>query len=76
CTDPRDRLFGILSLVHWPDGQKPKVDYGKDRYEVALDATKLLNGCGPEITQRLCHIFQVTGEETSLLHAQSVRMSI
>ena len=66
CSDPRDQLFGVLSLLDWPDRQKPKADYGNDRYEVALDVTRLVHRCGPVITQELCHTFQITGEEASL----------
>lgn len=66
CSDPRDRLYGVLSVVDWPHTQKPEVNYEKDRYEVALDATRLLRVENPDTTRELCRIFQVTGEEASL----------
>ena len=43
CTDPRDRLFGILVLVEWRRGQRPLPDYGKDNLQVAIEVLRLDN---------------------------------
>lgn len=44
CTDPRDRVFGILSLVNKEDEYSPEtlleVDYRKPCLEVMRDATR------------------------------------
>jgi hypothetical protein len=80
CSDPRDRLFGILSFVDWRFGWKPEADYGKDCFEVAVDAMNLLSR-RPRVfdsylnAKRLCDIFKITGEERSLRKAIDLRTS-
>ncbi|SMR60148.1 unnamed protein product [Zymoseptoria tritici ST99CH_3D1] len=41
CSDPRDRVFGILSLVAWPRRRTTIVpDYAMSRLQVALEAIR------------------------------------
>jgi hypothetical protein len=78
CTDPRDKLYGILSLVDWGQESRPVPDYSKDSFEVAADAL-----CIIVKTQRsspwwlyvilLCQIFEITPETTSLRRAIEIR---
>ena len=63
CTDPRDRLYGVLSLVNWPDQQKPEADYQKDYFQVAADVFEYFpkswnneNACYGALA--LCRAFQ------------------
>lgn len=43
CTDPRDRIYGVLSTVKWPNKNPIRPDYTKDRLEVAIDALKIVD---------------------------------
>ncbi|KAH3912982.1 hypothetical protein HBI56_089210 [Parastagonospora nodorum] len=38
CADARDKLYGILNLVHWSSGFTPTPDYQKSTFNVAVDA--------------------------------------
>ena len=69
CTDPRDRLYGILNLVLWPGQKKPAPDYNKDNFEVALDALHLMSDVALKQmnwTGRLLEMFNVTLADESL----------
>jgi hypothetical protein len=37
CADPRDKVYGILSLVYWPDYFVPVPDYNRDVFELASE---------------------------------------
>ncbi|KAB2108987.1 hypothetical protein AG0111_0g2517 [Alternaria gaisen] len=49
CTDARDRLFGVLALVDWGDGEPAIPDYEMDNYQVAVEVLRLyLNNPGTQ----------------------------
>ncbi|PZC88992.1 HET domain containing protein, partial [Pyrenophora tritici-repentis] len=79
CADPRDRLYGVLNLMDWKDGQKPTPDYNKDNFEVELDALNVilelnpLESCWPE---KLIEIFHVTLAVDSLQHVIAARSNL
>jgi hypothetical protein len=37
CTDVRDRLYGVLSLVDWQDTTIPVPDYEQDSFQIAVE---------------------------------------
>ena len=81
CVDARDNLYGILSLVRWPDGQGPTPDYTKDNFEVAKHL--LSSWASDEIYELLTHqcslllkLFDVTLELPSLRDAIALRSSV
>ena len=79
CTDPRDRLYGILNLVLWPEQKKPAPDYNRDNFEVALDALHLMSDVALEQmnwTDRLLEMFHVTLADESLRRAIAVRSNL
>jgi len=79
CTDPRDRLYGILNLVLWPEQKKPAPNYNKDNFEVALDALHLMADVALEQMNwidRLLEMFQVTLADESLRRVIAVRSSL
>lgn len=41
CEDPRDRIFGALSLVDWKGSPPFRPDYTKSNWEVAFDLLRL-----------------------------------
>lgn len=43
CTDPRDRIFGVLSTINGPDKNPIRPDYAKDRLEIAIDVLKIVD---------------------------------
>ncbi|KAI0861765.1 heterokaryon incompatibility protein-domain-containing protein [Xylaria cubensis] len=45
CYDPRDRLYGLLSLVDWTGMEKPMPNYDSDIYDLALDTLRLCALC-------------------------------
>ncbi|KAI1734780.1 heterokaryon incompatibility protein-domain-containing protein [Xylaria scruposa] len=45
CYDPRDRLYGTLSLVDWTGIEKPMPNYDSDIYDLALDTLRLCALC-------------------------------
>ena len=81
CVDARDYLYGILSLVRWPDGHGPSPDYTKDNFEVAKQALSLWprdhtcyafrSNC-----RRLFQLFGVTPTLQSLQDAIALRSSV
>lgn len=43
CSDPRDKLYGILALMEWPRGFEPiKSDYSKSSWEIFLEIAPIL----------------------------------
>lgn len=43
CQDPRDRFYGILSMIDW-DGREPiQPEYNKDRLDLAVEVLKHLD---------------------------------
>lgn len=36
CGDIRDKVYGTLSMVSWPDEEEISVDYGRDAFDLAL----------------------------------------
>ncbi|KAI0975311.1 heterokaryon incompatibility protein-domain-containing protein [Xylaria arbuscula] len=45
CYDPRDKLYGFLSIVDWTGMQRPQPDYTHDVFDIALDALRLCALC-------------------------------
>ncbi|KAI0199330.1 hypothetical protein F4808DRAFT_214731 [Astrocystis sublimbata] len=41
CADPRDRLYGLLSLVNWTGLEKPRPNYDSDVFHIALETLQL-----------------------------------
>jgi len=82
CVDTRDNLYGILSLVKWPQGQGPTPDYTKDQFEVAKHVLSLwyqkhcFHLSFKEQCFELFSIFDVTLELPSLRHAITLRSSV
>jgi hypothetical protein len=37
CVDPRDRIYGALSLTAWKEGSAPLPDYSKEQFELAAE---------------------------------------
>jgi len=80
CVDARDNLYGILSLVGWPDGQRPIPDYTKDNFEVAKHVLSLWTHGGIYTTLQyqcslLSKLFDVTLELASFRDAIALRSS-
>lgn len=47
CGDPRDKLYGLLSLLTWPDGfEAIKPDYSKSPWGIFLQIAPLLSNYG------------------------------
>jgi hypothetical protein len=42
CTDERDRVYSILSLVRWPSGISPVPDYDKSAFDLAVETLGIL----------------------------------
>lgn len=42
CGDVRDKVYGTLSMVDWPDGEPIAVDYGRDPFDLALLAMEVI----------------------------------
>lgn len=42
CGDVRDKVYGILSMVDWPDQEAINVDYGRDPFDLALQAMEVI----------------------------------
>ena len=42
CADPRDKLYGILSLVNWKDIPVPVPDYDKNSLEIAVEVLGMI----------------------------------
>ena len=42
CQDPRDRVYGILAVVHWIGSRKINPDYRKERSDLAVDVLQAL----------------------------------
>jgi hypothetical protein len=49
CHDPKDRIFGALSLIDWPD-HIPGPDYKKSRLELASEILDILQSRRPSET--------------------------
>jgi len=81
CVDARDNLYGILSLVRWPDGQEPTPDYTKDNFEVAQQGLSFWShGDICRMFEHKCSLlfklFDVTLELASLRDAIALRSSV
>lgn len=42
CGDIRDKVYGTLSMVRWPDGEAISVDYGRDPFDLAIQAMEVI----------------------------------
>lgn len=42
CGDIRDKVYGTLSMVRWPDGEAISVDYGRDPFNLAIQAMAVI----------------------------------
>jgi hypothetical protein len=42
CSDERDRIYSILSLVDWPSGISPVPDYDKSAFDLAVETLGIL----------------------------------
>lgn len=42
CFDPRDKLYGIMSLVDWTGLQKPQPNYDSDIFDLAVETMRAL----------------------------------
>lgn len=42
CGDIRDKVYGTLSMVSWPDDQEIKVDYAIDSFDLATQVMKVI----------------------------------
>lgn len=41
CSDPRDRIYGVLKLIQWPPDLPPiEADYSKSSFELAREALR------------------------------------
>jgi len=81
CVDTRDNLYGILSIVDWPQGRVPVPDYTKDDFEVAKHVLSLWfqHRSYPPIEFQcplLLKLFNVTLELASLRDAIALRSSV
>jgi hypothetical protein len=82
CSDVRDRLYGVLSLVHWQGGFIPAPDYGLDRFEVAQVMLALyladeiyapVSGTVMQWAGRICNAFEISLEQNAMREAISQR---
>jgi hypothetical protein len=42
CGDIRDKVYGTLSMVRWPDGEAICVDYGRDTFDLAVQVMEVI----------------------------------
>jgi hypothetical protein len=82
CTDLRDKLYGILSLVEWGNRKRPDPDYAKDRFEVCVMILQLylddevlapVSGTYVEWTHRLHDVFNISPEVEAMRKALETR---
>jgi hypothetical protein len=81
CADVRDKLYGILSLVDWSRSPIPTPDYGKDNFQVAVDALSAITMCGNRFlmgsdlycARYVLKLFTVTLSVTALRQAIEMR---
>lgn len=82
CTDVRDRLYGVLSLVDWCGTAIPTPDYDKDRFEVAVEVLQRYldeRQCAPlseavvDWAHQLWGVFDVSSQDKALQEAVRVR---
>ncbi|KAH6875807.1 heterokaryon incompatibility protein-domain-containing protein [Alternaria rosae] len=81
CVDTRDNLYGILSLIRWPQGQGPTPDYTKDNFEVAKHVLGLwfwqrISKSFTNLCSRLFKLFHISLELASLRHAIALRSRV
>lgn len=85
CTDLRDKLYGILSLVEWGNRKRPDPDYAKDRFEVCVmilqlylddDVLAPVSGTYVEWTHRLHEVFDISPEVKAMREALETRYSL
>ena len=84
CTDVRDKLFGVLALIEWGDGEPTVPDYGKNNYEVAIEVLRLylenpvtrpILGLAVDWTRLLWETFQVNVEAQAVQQAMTKRFA-
>lgn len=49
CTDPRDKIYALLSLPHKPDSIRIEPDYTKNVYELYQDAVSSIIGSSRQL---------------------------
>ncbi|KAG8156888.1 hypothetical protein KVR01_013301 [Diaporthe batatas] len=42
CGDIRDKVYGTLSMVRWPDDEAISVDYGRDIFDLAIQVMAVI----------------------------------
>ncbi|KAF2159177.1 hypothetical protein M409DRAFT_30316 [Zasmidium cellare ATCC 36951] len=78
CSDPRDRLYGLLALIRWPAGCEPvKPDYKRSAYDLALQLVDHVKGDTIEPMLRAFRLSLASPEVETLvtnrqLHAASL----
>jgi hypothetical protein len=84
CTDVRDRLYGVLSLVDWQDTTIPVPDYEQDSFQIAVEIMRRYLGqrsCAPtsdvvtQWAQQLCGVFTISTEQESVREAIEARLN-
>jgi hypothetical protein len=37
CAEPKDKIYGVLSLIDWGDKVAPVPNYAKDAFQLAVE---------------------------------------
>lgn len=61
CTDPIDRIYGVLSTINWSNNDPIRPDYTKDRLEIAIEALEIVEEEDFDNTNRLRMVEQIVG---------------
>lgn len=73
CQNPRDRIYGILSMIDW-DGREPiQPDYSKDRLDLAMEA--LDHSYHGEVLTALMIRVEAIGKKLDLISRPSERLN-
>jgi hypothetical protein len=87
CTDVRDKLYGVLSLVDWDEANSSRIptpDYTKDAFSLAVEILQMYladEKVAPddrtllESAQQLCEVFEIAPSQRSMSKAIHPRCS-
>lgn len=67
CLEPRDRIFGLLSLVHWPHGTSPlRADYTMSATDIALKALPFANQSPLAVALQLIDLLDIMPHDAQM----------
>lgn len=75
CFDPRDRIFGLLSLTHWPQERAPlNADYNMPASKVAEIALEYADGPPRiEAALQLCGLLEIGATDSEMIRMTQQR---